>query len=305
MVTRMGGVGLHVKDLGRSVDFLSTVLGLEVSERSGNRAYLTSNTRHHEVTLIQSGARGYDHVGLLVADREALESAERALRAAGAQIAGYEDEPGVERALRVVVSGGHVLKLVCGMEERGALPDDPDRPVKFEHASLNARDMGGVESVLEQVLGFGLSDRVGSLLSWWHCDADHHGVALTRYPRNGLHHYAWTFADVSAVSRMADRAGAAGHPLAYGLGRHGPGNNHYAYFRDADGFIIECCSELAQLGPGSTYELGRKWTFGQTNLWGPKAPLSFIRAGQPIAPSAGVPHTSSRPSGRSASPSPR
>src|SRR5439155_21490361 len=44
-ISRMGGVGLHVKDLGRSVDFLSTVLGLEVSERSGNRAYLTSKDR--------------------------------------------------------------------------------------------------------------------------------------------------------------------------------------------------------------------------------------------------------------------
>jgi len=285
MVTRIGHVGLHVKDVDRSADFLEQVLGLRVSERAGGRAYLTSNGRHHEVVLIQSKDRGYYHVGLEVADRQALESAERALRSAGARVVGYEEEPGIDRALRVVITGGHVFKLFCGMEHHGGPVGDGDRAVKFEHVSLNVRDMAGVERVLEQ-LGFRLSDRVGKILAWWRCDADHHGVALSRYPRTKLHHYAWTFEDVAALTRVADRAAAAGHPLLYGLGRHGPGNNHHIYFRDVDGFVVEGCSELAQIGPDSTYELGRKWKIRDTNLWGPQAPLPFIRAGVPIARSA-------------------
>src|SRR6184192_2654918 len=187
MVTHIGNVGLHVKDVDRSADFLAQVLGLRVSERAGGRAYLTSNGRHHEVVLIQSKDRGYDHVGLEVADRQALESA--------------------ERALRVVITGGHVFKLFCGMEHHGGPVGDGDRAVKFEHVSLNVRDMAGVERVLEQ-LGFRLSDRVGKILAWWRCDADHHGVALSRYPRTKLHHYAWTFEDVAALTRVADRAAA-------------------------------------------------------------------------------------------------
>src|SRR5437763_9883057 len=134
MVTRIGHVGLNVKDVDRSADFLAQVLGLRVSERVGNRAYLTSNGRHHDLVLIQSAERGYDHVGLEVPDRETLESAERALRATGARIVGYEEEPGIERALRAVVTGGHVLKLFYGLQEHdGDLPADPDRAVKFEH----------------------------------------------------------------------------------------------------------------------------------------------------------------------------
>src|SRR5436309_5942926 len=235
MVNGIGHVALHVKDIDRSAEFLARVLGLRVSERVGNRAYLTSNGRHHELILIQSAERGYDHVGLEVPDRETLESAERALRAAGARIVGYEEEPGIERALRAVVTGGHVLKLFYGMEKHDEPPADLDRAVQFEHVSLNIRNMAAIERVLEQ-LGFGLSDRVGKILSWWHCDTDHHGVALTRYPRNKLHHYAWTFTDVAALTRVADRAAAAGSPLLYGLGRHGPGNNHHIYLRDVDGF---------------------------------------------------------------------
>jgi hypothetical protein len=49
-------------------------------------------------------------------------------------------------------------------------------------------------------LGFSLSDRVGRILTWWHCDAHHHGVAA-----------------------------AAGSPLLDGLARHGPRGNHHIY----------------------------------------------------------------------------
>jgi catechol 2,3-dioxygenase len=285
MVNGIGHVALHVKDINRSAEFLAAVLGLRVTEHAGNRAYLSCNGRHHELILIQSRDRGYDHVGLEVPDRDALDAAEHALRSVGARVVGYEEEPGIDRALRVVVTGGHVLKLFVGMEHQDEPPADPDRAVQFEHVSFNVRNMAGIERVLEQ-LGFGLSDRVGKILSWWHCDADHHSVALTRYPRNKMHHYAWTFTDVAALTRVADRATAAGSPLLYGLGRHGPGNNHHIYFRDRDGFLIEGCSELAQLGPGSTYELHRDWKLRDTNLWGPQAPLRFVRAGVPIARSA-------------------
>jgi catechol 2,3-dioxygenase-like lactoylglutathione lyase family enzyme len=282
MVTRIGHVALHVRDIDRSIAFLAAVLGLRVTLRDGGRAYLTCNERHHELILIASGERGYDHVALEVAD---LERAEASLRAASAQVLTYEDEPGVEGALRAVVPGGHVVKLFTGMQHVPN-PAGADGALKFEHVSLNVRDLAGIERLLVEGLGFRLSDRVGRMLSWLHCNEDHHGVALSRFPVSRLHHYAWAFADFEALGRVADRAAAAGARLVYGPGRHGPGNNHFVYFKDPDGFLIECCSELAQLGPGSAYELGRKWTVGQTNLWGQAPPPRFLLAGRPLAPSA-------------------
>jgi catechol 2,3-dioxygenase-like lactoylglutathione lyase family enzyme len=282
MVTRVGHVALHVRDIDRSIAFFAAVLGLRVTLRDGDRAYLTCNERHHELILIESGERGYDHVALEV---DELERAEASLRAVGAQLLAYEDEPGVAGALRAVVPGGHVVKLFTGMEH---VPDPAgaDGALKFEHVSLNLRDLAGIERLLVESLGFRLSDRVGRMLSWLHCDENHHGVALSRYPVSRLHHHAWAFADFEALGRVADRAAAAGAPLVYGPGRHGPGNNHFIYFKDPDGFLIECCSELAQLGSGSSYQLGRKWTVGQTNLWGPAPPPKFLLAGRPPAPSA-------------------
>jgi catechol 2,3-dioxygenase-like lactoylglutathione lyase family enzyme len=235
--------------------------------------------------LIESPERGYDHVGLQVGDAADLEQAAAVLRAAGGHVVGYEDEPGVERALRVVIAGGHVVKLFAGIETVEGARDDARAPLKFEHVSLNVRDLAGIERQLEQ-LGFALTDRLWSMLSWWHCDEDHHGVSLTRYPVTRLHHYAWAFPDLESLGRVADRAAEAGAPLLYGPGRHGPGNNHFIYFKDPDGFVIECCSELAKLGPDSSYELGRKWAVRETNLWGRLAPPAFLVAGRPVAPSA-------------------
>jgi catechol 2,3-dioxygenase-like lactoylglutathione lyase family enzyme len=279
MVTRIGHVALHVRDIDRSIAFFAAVLGLRVTLREGDRAYLTCNERHHELILIASDERGYDHVALEVAD---LERAEATLRAAGARVLGREDEPGVAGALRAVVPGGHVVKLFAGMHHVPG-PASADGALKFEHVSLNLRDLAAMEGLLIEGLGFRFSDRVRPLLSWLHCNEDHHGVALSRYPVSGLHHYAWAFRDLETLGRVADRAAAAGARLVYGPGRHGPGNNHFIYFKDPDGFLIECCSELARIGPGSAYELGRKWKIGQTNLWGPRAPLAFLLAGRPVA----------------------
>ncbi len=62
--------------------------------------------------------------------------------------------------------------------ETVAAPPAGDRVEKFEHVSVKARGrLNGTERFIEQGLGFGFSDRMGRTASWWHCDADHHGMA--------------------------------------------------------------------------------------------------------------------------------
>jgi hypothetical protein len=46
---------------------------------------------------------------------------------------------------------------------------------------------------------------MGVLASWWHCDDDHHGIALTRAPGSALSHYAYQWSDFAALGRVADR----------------------------------------------------------------------------------------------------
>lgn len=150
--------------------------------------------------------------------------------ASGGSVLGdvYDGEPGIDRALRVQGPGGHVFKLFCGMETAQVL-EPGDRPIKFEHASVKARNPRPVERFLEDGLGFKFTDRMGSLASWWHCDADHHGMAVVRAPKHELSHDAYAYPDLSAMGRVADRLKRdCDQKLIWGISRHGPGNNHFA-----------------------------------------------------------------------------
>ena len=286
MVTRMGHMGLRVPDLDAAVDFQREVIGMVETERTAGAAYLTCNARHHELILIQDPVRrGYDHIGLEVPDAQALEEAKRTVPAAGGHLLGdiYDGEPGIDRVLRVRSPGGHVFKLFCGMESDQAIQPG-DRPIKFEHASVKSPRPGRLERFLQEGLGFRFSDRMGPFASWWHCDADHHGMAVVLAPKNELSHYAYAYPDLSAMGRVADRLKRyRDQKLIWGPSRHGPGNNHFAYFHDNDGAMIELCSELAKMPPEGNYQ-ARKWPIDPTtiNQWGGPPPLKFLLTGFPV-----------------------
>jgi catechol 2,3-dioxygenase-like lactoylglutathione lyase family enzyme len=298
MVTRIGHIALHVADLDAAVDFQQQVLGLVETERVAGASYLTCNERHHELILVEDRVnRGYAHLALEVVDAGVLEHAAKRLTAAGGTLLGgiYDGEPGIDRARLVRSPGGHVYKLFCGME---AVPAPPpgDRPVKFEHLSCKVANHRAEERFLTAGLGLRLSDRMGFLASWWHCDDDHHGLALTRAPRPALSHYAFQWANFGAVGRVADRLKAArGNKCIWGPSRHGPGHNHFLYFHDEDGAMIECCSELARMSDGY---VPRNWSMapGTINQWGSGPPARFLLTGFPVArPQAGRPSWAARP----------
>jgi catechol 2,3-dioxygenase-like lactoylglutathione lyase family enzyme len=282
-------MGLRVPDLDAAVDFQREVLGMVETERTAEASYLTCNERHHELILIRDSARrGYDHIGLEVADAGALEDAKQRVAAAGGRALGdvYDGEPGIDRALRVQGPGGHVFKLFCGMET-GQVLERGDRPLKFEHASVKVRNPRPFERFLENGLGFRFSDRMGPFASWWHCDADHHGMAVVLAPKNELSHYAYSVPDLNAMGRVADRLKRTrNQKLIWGPSRHGPGNNQFTYLLDNDRAMIELCSDLAQMPPQGDYA-AHKWPIDPTtiNQWGGPPPLRFIRAGFPtVAP---------------------
>ena len=286
MVTRIGHMGMRVPDLDAAVAFQCEIMGLVETERTGGVSYLTCNERHHELMLIEDpNHRGYDHVGLEVADAQTLETAKTRLESAGGRVLGgvYDGEPGIDRALRVEGPGGHVFKLFCGMETVSA-PEPGDRPFKFEHFSLKSRRPKRMETFVTDGLGFKFSDRMGKFASWWHCDADHHGMAIVLAPKEELSHYAWTVEDLNAMGRTADRLKQQrDQKLIWGPSRHGPGNNQFTYFHDHDGAMIELCADLAQMPPVGDY-VAREWPNSPTtiNQWGSPPPLKFILTGFPI-----------------------
>ncbi len=287
-------MGMRVPDLDAAVEFQTEILGLVETVRVGGVSYLTCNERHHELLLIEDREQcGYDHIGLEVADAPELESAKSRLEKAGGRVLGgvYDGEPGIDRALRVQSPSGHVFKLFTGMKTVPA-PPPGDRPIKFEHVSVKSNRPKPLERFLADGLGMRFSDRMGPFASWWHCDSDHHGMAVVLAPKAEFSHYAWTVEDLNQMGRIADRLKQQrDQKLIWGPSRHGPGNNLFTYFNDHDGAMIELCADMAVMPPQGDY-VARKWPNSPTtiNQWGSPPPLRFLRAGFPIVePSPGRP----------------
>ena len=211
-VSRIGHMALRVSDLDAAVGFHADVLGLVETERQGGVSYLTCNERHHELILIESAERGYDHIGLEVPDPETLERLRSGVAAAGGELIGRDlrrraghRPSGASCAAQAATSTSSIAAW-----RRSRAPPAGDRPVKFEHVSVKARRLGPTERFFADGLGFRFSDRMGRTASWWHCDADHHGLAVVFGPRPELSHYAWTLPDLNAIGRVADRLLARG-----------------------------------------------------------------------------------------------
>ena len=73
-----------------------------------------------------------------------------------------------------------------------------------------------------------------------------------------------------------------GRRCIWGPSRHGPGNNQFLYFHDADGAMVECCSDMLSMASG--YQ-PKNWSMKPStiNQWGGPPPPRFLLTGFPIA----------------------
>jgi catechol 2,3-dioxygenase len=116
------------------------------------------------------------------------------------------------------------------------------------------------------------------------CNPDHHSVALARADGVSINHVAFEVPDLDSLMRGSARVRRAGTPLEWGIGRHGPGNNIFAYFCDPDELVIEYTTAVNQVDD-RTYKRGgpSDWTPpipGNPDYWGFAAPPSerFVQA---------------------------
>ena len=62
----------------------------------------------------------------------------------------------------------------------------------------------------------------------------------------GLHHYAFEFREFNDYLKLGDLLDRFNKQmLAWGPGRHRPGDNTYAYYTDVSGAMVECSGQMA------------------------------------------------------------
>lgn len=111
-------------------------------------------------------------------------------------------------------------------------PEAPeaDRPTKVSHVNFNAADIAGTTRFLVDGLGLRVIDTTARL-TFFHTDSgDHHAIVAAMANAPTLNHIAFEMPDLASVMRGAGRMRDHGYPIEWGIGRHGPGNNVFAYF---------------------------------------------------------------------------
>jgi catechol 2,3-dioxygenase len=139
----------------------------------------------------------------------------------------------------------------------GAL-NDRSRPIKIGHVVLNSANADEQVAFFIDVLGFRLSDSL-SIMEFLRCSADHHSVAVFRNNGPSLNHVAYELPNIDGLMHGAGRCKQSGYDIAWGIGRHGPGNNVYSYFIEPNGFVTEYTTEVEQIDEATHVAQGQDY----------------------------------------------
>lgn len=278
-VTDIRSVELGTPDVGKSEEFYATVWGLEVVARRGASVYLRATGRdHHVLALHPHHAAEIFSVTFRAASAGELERIAASVVNAGGTILrplAPNDEPDGGEAVTVTTPEGYVLRFVSGDLLHSPAAPRRDFPFRLSHVNLNCADLENTRSFFETALGFCMTDR-SKAMAFLRCNDDHHAVVLADSGVDGLNHIAFMMPDLESVMRGAGRMVDHGYPIGWGVGRHGPGDNIFAYFVDPDGFVIEHTAEVLEVNDDYVPRGPNDWVWpaGRTDHWGIAPPKS-------------------------------
>ncbi len=284
-VVEICSVALGSPDLERSLAFYTSVWGLTEVARAEGIIYLRATGRdHHALSLQQHSAPEVLSITFRVEESSAINLLCASVQLAGGSIVALAHSnlaPDGGTIGTVCTPEGYVLNLIYGDAFH---PDDKRSqglPYRISHVNLNCKDIDGTRSFFERALGFCLTDR-SKMMAFLRCNDDHHAVVLADSGVDGMNHIAFMMPDTESVMRGSGRMVDHGYPIGWGVGRHGPGDNVFAYFVDPTGFVIEYTAEVLQVD--DTYRVKGPdewvWPAGRTDHWGiaPPKPDSLVRA---------------------------
>jgi len=275
---QLRSIAIGVTDLDAAERFYNETWHLDTVARTIDAVYLRgAGAFHHILSLHRASVPDVRNVTFSVGALSHLETIATRTMAAGGQVVSHPaplDEAGGGTALVIADPQGRILRFVHG-DERVEEGDRKDAPSRITHVVFNSADVTTAQNFYENALGFCLSDRT-RIMAFMRCNTDHHSIALADSDANTLNHIAFVMPDLDSVMRGAGRMLDAGWPIEWGVGRHGPGNNVFAYFIGPDNFVIEYTADVLQVD--DSYRAGGPadwtWPAGRFDQWGVSKPPS-------------------------------
>jgi catechol 2,3-dioxygenase len=143
---------------------------------------------------------------------------------------------------------GRVLCFFVGdappLSEATTLPT-----ARLQHYAVRSPRPQELAAFYSEHLGFTISDFVrdaqGDLSAvFLRTNAEHHALAIFRSTECRFDHLSCETGDWNELRAWADRMAQVRVPMAWGVGRHGPGNDTFFMVKDPDGNLAEISCDL-------------------------------------------------------------
>ena len=289
---RMGhlrGIVMRAPGMTDTAEFYTDLWGLNVAHAEDGIVYLHGTGPEPFIYgLKDDNTYGIEYIHFGQPDRASIDAFYAQVTERGATVLGDPapiDGPFGGYGFEILDPDNRRLRVTADLAMR--TPEDVySYPRKISHVVLNTTDMDGVQAWYEHVLGFRASDYSADQMVFMRCSTDHHSIALVRNKYPAVNHVAFEMPGIDDYMRGIGRMKQKGQVPSWGPGRHGPGNNPFAYFVSPSGYVIEFVAELQQIDE-ATHE-AKVWSrtdpeaMDQWMTAGPPTPaMRTVMAGRP------------------------
>ena len=266
-------VELQMPNRQEAVDFLKSPWGLVEVETRDSTTYLRGADNFHYVLAITEGAEKLVKSATLIGTMDEVQASFERVKAAGLQHSAWVNEfnePGHGSGFTFTGLEGEPFRVICEKDpQAAALASDGTPPLRVAHVVFYTSKREAASQMLVDVLGFKVSDRT-RVMNFLRCDDLHHVVAYADSDQSSLNHIAFEMQDMENMFTGMGRMKDHGFETIWGPGRHGPGDNTFAYYVGPFGACIEFTSEIERVD--DSYVTGTpedwKWPPKRMDHWG-------------------------------------
>ncbi|MFV0244834.1 MAG: VOC family protein [Qingshengfaniella sp.] len=253
-VGHLRGLVMRAPDMTATAEFYTQQWGLHVAASADGIVYLRGSGPEPFIYGIKDGdTYGVEYVHFGMETRADMDALFAQVTGHGVTVyhpLGQFDDPIGGYGFEILDPDNRRLRFTCDL----AMREDEQvyaYPRKVSHVVLNTPDMEGLETWYSEALGFRVSDYSADQMVFLRCSSDHHSIALVRAKYPAVNHVAFEMPGIDSFMRGIGRMKQQGQVPSWGPGRHGPGNNPFAYFVSPSGYVIEFTTEVQQIDEAS------------------------------------------------------
>lgn len=266
-------VEIGVTDRALAANFFTAVWNLDVAGEQDGTTYFRGTGRAQFILSIRQTERAeLIRVVFDAATCDAVEALHARVGANGGidvQVPRVLTSPGGGYGFGCKDPEGRNFAVVTGVADHADGGDRPDRPRKISHVNLNAGASDAAFAFMRDALGFRLADQTKKM-RFLRCNSDHHSMVLAFSTAATLNHIAFEMPNIDSLMRGVGRMRDHGYPIEWGPGRHGPGNNMFAYFVGPEQLPLEYTADMQQCDESYVGKPPEQWTWppGRLDHWG-------------------------------------